>query len=44
MSRIPLLNENDPATPPEMAAELNRVKQTRGGQLINLYRAMANHL
>jgi alkylhydroperoxidase family enzyme len=41
MARIPILNENDPATPQDARAYLHDVSQTRG-QTINIYRAMAN--
>ncbi len=41
MARIPLLDENDPATPPEARERLLEAKRSRG-RLINIYRAMAN--
>jgi len=41
MIRIPLLDENDPATPPEARERLLEAKRARG-KLINIYRAMAN--
>lgn len=41
MARIPLLDENDPATPDEARQRLLEAKQARG-RLINIYRAMAN--
>ena len=42
MARIPILQEDDPATPPEARAFLVEAAQTRGGRLLNVYRAMAN--
>lgn len=42
MARLPLVHENDPSTPPEAKAALEKVRQQRG-MLVNLYRAMANH-
>ena len=41
MARIPLIDENDPATPPEAREALQRAGAARG-RLINVYRAMAN--
>ena len=41
MTRIPLLDENDPATPAEARERLLEAKRARG-KLINIYRAMAN--
>jgi alkylhydroperoxidase family enzyme len=41
MARIPLLNEDDEATPPEARQILGGMK-TAGG-LVNLYRALAHH-
>lgn len=41
MARIPLLDENDPATPAEARERLHEAKRARG-KLINIYRAMAN--
>ncbi len=41
MARIPLLDENDPATPAEARERLLEAKRSRG-KLINIYRAMAN--
>jgi len=41
MARIPILHENDPATPADARAFLRSVAQSRG-QLVNIYRAMAN--
>ena len=41
MTRIPLLDENDPTTPAEARERLLEAKQARG-KLINIYRAMAN--
>lgn len=41
MARIPILHEDDPATPPEARAFLQDAAQARG-RLINIYRAMAN--
>ena len=42
MARIPLLQEEDPATPPEARAALAAARGARG-RLVNLYRALANH-
>lgn len=41
MARIPILHEDDPATPPDARAYLQEAGQSRG-RLINIYRAMAN--
>jgi len=41
MARIPLVNEDDPATPAEVREMLQDIKAT--GRLRNIYRAMANH-
>lgn len=41
MARIPLLDENDPATPEAARERLLEAKQARG-KLVNLYRALAN--
>jgi alkylhydroperoxidase family enzyme len=41
MARIPILNENDPATPADARAYLEHAAKTRG-RLVNIYRAMAN--
>ena len=41
MARIPLLDENDPATPTEARERLLEAKRSRG-RLVNIYRAMAN--
>ena len=41
MARIPILHEDNPATPPDAALFLQEVQQSRG-RLINIYRAMAN--
>jgi alkylhydroperoxidase family enzyme len=41
MARIPLIDENDPATPVAARERLLEAKQARG-KLINVYRAMAN--
>ena len=41
MARIPLVDENDPATPAEAREQLLAAKRARG-RLINIYRAMAN--
>jgi alkylhydroperoxidase family enzyme len=41
MTRIPLLDENDPSTPPAARERLLEAKRARG-KLINIYRAMAN--
>jgi len=42
MARIPLLNEDDPTTPPE-ARELLKAMSGSRGRVVNLYRALANH-
>jgi alkylhydroperoxidase family enzyme len=41
MARIPLVHEDDPATPPDAREFLLASKQVRG-RLVNVYRAMAN--
>jgi alkylhydroperoxidase family enzyme len=41
MARIPILHEDDPTTPADARAFLQSVTQSRG-QLVNIYRAMAN--
>jgi alkylhydroperoxidase family enzyme len=41
MARIPILHEDDPATPAEARAFLLSVAESRG-QLVNIYRVMAN--
>ncbi len=41
MARIPLVNEDDPATPADLRELLGAIKAT--GRLRNIYRAMANH-
>jgi alkylhydroperoxidase family enzyme len=41
MARIPLLHEDDPATPADAKAFLEKAAQSRG-KLVNIYRAMAN--
>ncbi len=41
MARIPLLREDDPATPEDARALLAASKSSRG-RLVNLYRALAN--
>ena len=41
MARIPLVDENDPATPPAAREQLLEAQRSRG-KLINIYRAMAN--
>ena len=41
MARIPILHEDDPATPADARAFLESVAQSRG-QLVNIYRVMAN--
>jgi len=41
MARIPILHEDDPAIPADAKAFLQSVAQSRG-QLVNIYRAMAN--
>ena len=41
MARIPFLDENDPATPPDAREALLSAGAVRG-RLVNVYRAMAN--
>ncbi len=41
MARIPILHEDDPATPPDAREFLMEAKQARG-RLVNIYRALAN--
>jgi alkylhydroperoxidase family enzyme len=41
VARIPILREDDPATPNDAKAYLAAMEQSRG-RLINIYRAMAN--
>ena len=41
MARIPLLREDDPTTPADARALLEATKTARG-QVVNLYRALAN--
>ena len=41
MARIPILREDDPATPADAQLYLQEAGQARG-RLINIYRAMAN--
>lgn len=41
MTRIPILHEDDPATPADAKRFLYEAGQARG-QLLNIYRAMAN--
>lgn len=41
MARIPILHEDDPATPEDARAYLLEARQVRG-KLVNIYRAMAN--
>ncbi len=41
MSRIPLLREDDPATPADARAFLEAAQKSRG-RLVNIYRALAN--
>jgi alkylhydroperoxidase family enzyme len=41
MARIPILHEDDPATPADVRAFLQSVAKSRG-QLVNIYRVMAN--
>ncbi len=41
MSRIPLLQEDDPTTPEDARRYLQEAGQSRG-RLVNIYRAMAN--
>jgi alkylhydroperoxidase family enzyme len=43
MARIPLLHEDDPATPEDARTLLTASKAGRG-RLVNLYRALANRL
>ncbi len=42
MARIPLVQEDDPATPGPVRQMLNEVKKETGW-LVNIRRAMANH-
>jgi alkylhydroperoxidase family enzyme len=41
MARIPILQEDDPATPADTKSYLQEALQARG-RLVNIYRAMAN--
>jgi alkylhydroperoxidase family enzyme len=41
MARIPILQEDDPATPADAILYLQEVARDRG-RLVNIYRAMAN--
>ncbi|MDX2159675.1 MAG: hypothetical protein SFW09_24480 [Hyphomicrobiaceae bacterium] len=41
MARIPLVDESDPATPPEARAALEAAGRSRG-RLLNVFRALAN--
>jgi len=41
MARIPILHEDDPATPAAAKAFLQEAQQARS-RLVNIYRAMAN--
>ena len=41
MARIPILHEDDPATPDDARLYLHEAAQARG-RLVNIYRAMAN--
>lgn len=41
MARIPILREDDPATPPEAKLYLQDAAKARG-RLVNIYRALAN--
>jgi AhpD family alkylhydroperoxidase len=41
MARIPILDEGDPATPPDAMTYFQQVGKARG-RLLNIYRAMAN--
>jgi len=41
MARIPILREDDPATPADARAYLQAMQESRG-RLVNIYRAMAN--
>ncbi|HZU77259.1 MAG TPA: carboxymuconolactone decarboxylase family protein [Dehalococcoidia bacterium] len=43
MARIPLLDPNDPATPPAARTALQAMRSPRGDGPINLFRALANH-
>lgn len=40
--RIPMMHEDDPATPQEARELLQQIKERRG-QVFNVYRAVANH-
>ena len=42
MARIPLPDENDPAIAAETRAFLDQFKQTHGGRVLNVARAMSN--
>ena len=42
MARVPLLNEDDPTTPPTARELLLKVGSGRG-RVVNLYRALAHH-
>lgn len=42
MARIPIWNEKDPSTPPEVCDALEHIEEVFGGNL-NVFRAMANH-
>lgn len=42
MARIPILHEDDPATPQEARELLYQIKERRG-RVLNIYRAAANH-
>ena len=42
MARVPLLNEDDPTTPPP-ARELLLAAKSGRGRVVNLYRALAHH-
>lgn len=42
MPRIPLMHEDDPDTPRQTRELLENIDQRRG-QVLNIYRAMANH-
>jgi alkylhydroperoxidase family enzyme len=41
MARIPILHEDDPATPQDAKAYLQEAQRSRGF-LVNIYRALAN--
>ncbi|WP_047864499.1 carboxymuconolactone decarboxylase family protein [Rubrobacter aplysinae] len=42
MARIPIMHEDDPSTPRQTRELLGEIGERRG-QVLNIYRAMANH-